>query len=65
MTAKPTGAGRPKKDKAKTAAAREARGSVQEAIGKLIGDDAALARGAAEKEAGAADASGITKSSRS
>jgi len=35
------------------AAAREARGSVQEAIGKLIGDDAATAKGAAEKRAGA------------
>ncbi|WP_341208307.1 hypothetical protein [uncultured Sphingomonas sp.] len=38
-------------------ATRKARGSVQEAIGKLIGDDAARDRGAAEQrgaEAGAA-----------
>ena len=52
-------------DDAAIAAAREAKGSVQEAIGKLIGDDAARARGTAEKEAGAADASDIKKSSRS
>ncbi|MET0359220.1 MAG: CsbD family protein [Pararhizobium sp.] len=56
--AAPTDAG------AKTAAAREAKGSVQEAIGKLIGDDAATARGTAEKEAGAADAADIRTSSR-
>jgi uncharacterized protein YjbJ (UPF0337 family) len=31
-----------------------AKDSVKEAIGKLIGDDAALARGAAERQAGAA-----------
>jgi uncharacterized protein YjbJ (UPF0337 family) len=49
---------------AAAAAAREAKGSVQEAIGKLIGDDAARQRGTAEKEAGAADASDIKKSSR-
>ncbi|GAA0674718.1 uncharacterized protein YjbJ (UPF0337 family) [Sphingomonas insulae] len=38
-----------------TAAAREARGSVHEAIGKLIGDDAASAHGKTEKHAGAAE----------
>ncbi len=42
--------------KAKAAAVREAKGSVQEAIGKLIGDDAAEARGSAEKRAAAEDA---------
>lgn len=41
--------------KAKAAASREAKGSVQEAIGKLIGDDDARRKGAAEKRAGAAD----------
>ncbi|MEG3175481.1 hypothetical protein U1872_04505 [Sphingomonas sp. RB3P16] len=51
-------------DPAKAAATREAKGSVQEAIGKLIGDDSARARGAAEKEAGAAAASEIEKSTR-
>lgn len=40
---------------AKAVAAREARGSVHEAIGKLIGDDAACAHGRAEQHAGAAD----------
>lgn len=61
---------------ATAAAEREVKGSVQEAIGKLIGDDAARARGAAEKKAGAAekasadekagpgDASDIKESSR-
>ncbi|MET0248434.1 MAG: CsbD family protein [Sphingobium sp.] len=42
------------------AATREAKGSAQEAIGKLIGDDAARLRGAAEKEA--ARANGPTRS---
>lgn len=46
------------------AARRAAKGSVQEAIGKLIGDDAARQRGAAEKDAGAADAADIKKSPR-
>jgi uncharacterized protein YjbJ (UPF0337 family) len=46
-------AGAPAAEKA--VAAREARGSVHEAIGKLIGDDAACAYGHAEKHAGAAD----------
>lgn len=40
-----------------------ARGSVQEAIGKLIGDDAARAHGSAEKAAG--EAADEDKSSRS
>ena len=52
------------KAKAKAAETRETKGSVQEAIGKLIGDDAALDRGTAEKNAGAADASRIRKSKR-
>ena len=63
MTARRTG-DTPSGKTAKAAATREARGSVHEAIGKLIGDDAARARGTAEKEAGAADASDIQKSSR-
>ena len=50
---------------AEAATTREAKGSVQEAIGKLIGDDAARERGTAEKKAGAADAFDIKKSSRS
>ncbi len=41
---------------AKDAVTREAKGSVHEAIGTLIGDDAARARGTAERQAGAADA---------
>ena len=41
--------GRRKGDDAQ--ATREAKGSVHEAIGKLIGDDAAQARGAAEQRA--------------
>ncbi len=41
---------------AKAATTREAKGSVHEAIGKLIGDDAVRDRGTAEKRAGAADA---------
>lgn len=40
-------------DKTDEASVREAKGSVHEAIGKLIGDDDARERGAAEKEAGA------------
>lgn len=52
------------KAKAETAATREAKGSVQEAIGKLMGDDAARERGTAEKKAGAAEASDQKKSSR-
>lgn len=54
----------PTGNKAKAATTREAKGSVQEAIGKLIGDDAARERGTAEKEAGAADASDSETSSR-
>jgi uncharacterized protein YjbJ (UPF0337 family) len=49
---------------ADAAATREAKGSVHEAIGKLIGDDAARDRGSAEKEAAAAAAADIQKSSR-
>lgn len=41
----------------RAATAREAKGSVKEAIGKLIGDDDARARGAAEKKAAAKAAS--------
>jgi len=41
---------------AEAAAIREAKGSVREAIGKLIGDDAAEAEGTAEKQAAAEDA---------
>ena len=43
---------------------RKAKGSVHEAIGKLIGDDQAREHGTAEKEAGAAAASKINKSSQ-
>ncbi|MBJ6123728.1 hypothetical protein [Sphingomonas mollis] len=64
MTTRRSKAAAPTDAKAKTAATREAKGSVQEAIGKLIGDDAARERGTAEKEAGATDASDIQKSSR-
>jgi uncharacterized protein YjbJ (UPF0337 family) len=64
MTTRRSDAAAPIDAEAKTAATREARGSVQEAIGKLIGDDAVTARGTAEKKAGAADAADIQKSSR-
>jgi len=64
MTARRTDKEPPATNEAKAAATRETKGSVQEAIGKLIGDDAARERGTAEKEAGAADASDIKKSSR-
>ncbi len=37
------------------AGARKAKGSVQEAIGKLIGDDVAQAQGTAKKQAGASE----------
>ncbi len=53
MTAKRTGGATPSDDRAKAASDRETRGSVTEAIGKLIGDDAARDRGTAEKRAGA------------
>ena len=49
---------------ADAAAARATKGSVQEAIGKLIGDDAARERGRAEKDAGTAAATRRTKESR-
>ena len=58
MTAKRTDVGVARGSRAKAAADREARGSVTEAIGKLIGDDAARDRGTAEKQAGADDATG-------
>ena len=66
MNARPTSTpGSPSRDgEAKAAATREAKGSVHEAIGKLIGDDAAQAAGSAEKQAGAADGSDIRKQSR-
>ncbi|WP_293876897.1 MULTISPECIES: CsbD family protein [unclassified Sphingomonas] len=64
MTARHSGPQKPTEDRTKAAATREAKGSVQEAIGKLIGDDAVRRRGTAEKEAGAADASDIPESSR-
>ncbi len=61
MTASPTGkptdspiGSAPDDGKTKAATTREAKGSVHEAIGKLIGDDAARERGSAEKRAGAA-----------
>ncbi|HEX8445367.1 MAG TPA: hypothetical protein VF649_02025 [Sphingomonas sp.] len=63
MTVKPTTGG--KVSTKKVAAEREIKGSVQEAIGKLIGDDAVQERGAAEKKAGAAEAARDPKSSRS
>ena len=62
MTADRTVTDGPDDAKAKAAANRKAKGSVQEAIGKLIGDDAARDRGTAEKEAAAADASDQTSS---
>lgn len=55
----------PAENRAKATSKKVARGSVQEAIGTLIGDDAARKRGAAEKQAGTAEASAIQKSSRS
>jgi uncharacterized protein YjbJ (UPF0337 family) len=47
--------------KAREAASRAAKGSVQEAIGKLIGDDAVRDRGVEERQAGAADATAAGK----
>jgi len=67
MTTRRPDAAAPTDVEAKTATTREAKGSVQEAIGKLIGDDVVRARGTAEKKAGAADAADaadIQKSSR-
>lgn len=52
-----------RKDAADKPSVRAAKGSVHEAIGKLIGDDAARDRGSAEKAAG--EAAGKDKSSRS
>lgn len=48
MTKKEPGPGAPDRN---AAATREAKGSAQEAIGKLIGDDAARLRGASEQKA--------------
>lgn len=52
----------PKKPRMQAAKARETKASVQEALGKLLGDDEALRRGrearesaAAERRAGSAD----------
>lgn len=58
MAANPTGTNRATDAEAKAAAARKAKASVKEAIGKLIGDDAARATGAAEQRAAAAPGSG-------
>ncbi len=55
MTVKRTTDG--KTPRADTGVERRAKGSVQEAIGKLIGDDAARDRGTAEKRAGGRPAS--------
>lgn len=62
MTSRDSKIERTKRARLKAAASQEARGSVQEAIGKLIGDDATRERGAAEKRAGAAmtDSDGTT-----
>jgi len=49
---------------AKAPAEGAAKGSVHEAIGKLIGDDAVREAGAAEREAGANDAPRAGKSPR-
>jgi uncharacterized protein YjbJ (UPF0337 family) len=46
-----------KEGKARAAATRGSKGSVHEAIGMLMGDDAARERGKAEKSAASADAS--------
>jgi len=46
---------------AKAAATRATKGSVHEAIGKLIGDDAARDRGTAERKAGV-EGAGVQKS---
>ena len=64
MTARRTTPEAPKDAQAKAAATREAKGSVQEAIGKLIGDDAVRERGTAEKKAGAAEATDMPETSR-
>lgn len=52
-------------DTAQTATTRKAKGSIQEAIGKLIGDDDVRRRGAAEKQAGADAAADDQQDSRS
>jgi uncharacterized protein YjbJ (UPF0337 family) len=62
MTANPTSGASSSDQRAKAAIDRETRGSVTEAIGKLIGDDAARDRGTAEKHA-VADTRGARKKS--
>jgi uncharacterized protein YjbJ (UPF0337 family) len=52
---------KPTNEEPEAATVRETKGSVHEAIGKLIGDDAARERGAAEKQAGASKAEGTAK----
>ncbi len=54
----------PDDDDDKAAATRKAKGSVHEAIGKLIGDDAATRHGAAEQRAGDAPGDRPDKSRR-
>jgi uncharacterized protein YjbJ (UPF0337 family) len=66
MTARRDRPGEPATPAPNAATTREAKGSVQEAIGKLIGDDVVQAQGTAERKAGAADAAADNrKSSRS
>ena len=66
MTVRP-GDGDPAPDdhEPETAATREARGSVHEAIGKLIGDDTSREHGTAERRAGAAQSTAARKPPRS
>jgi len=51
-------------DKAKAAVAAKAKASVHEAIGKLIGDDSAQDRGAAERSGGDTGPAGKGKRKR-
>jgi len=51
MTAKRTTGAPSSDERAKATSDRETRGSVTEAIGKLLGDDATRDRGAAERHA--------------
>lgn len=62
MTAKRTTGAPSSDERAKAASDRETRGSVTEAIGKLLGDDAARDRGTAERHA-VADAAPARKKS--
>ena len=59
MTKRRTSNGQPSGD-VKAASVREAKASVHEAIGKLIGDDAARDRGTAERRAGV-EGAGVEK----